>query len=100
MRYTEKKGSSKDSSNRQQNDKLCLDFSGNFFLFLLGIIATSKKTLKDEICCARYTMHFNAEHCILSKLPKKNCQLFNFVVYKRSTASLITGASLLGCCSF
>lgn len=31
---------------------------------------------------------------------KKNCQLFNFVVYKRSTASLITGASLLGCCSF
>lgn len=47
MRYTEKKGSSKDSSNRQQNDKQCIDFSGNFFPFLLHHRSSSERRTKN-----------------------------------------------------
>jgi hypothetical protein len=46
----------KDSSTRQQNDKKCIDSSGNSFLFFRHHRSERKeqKTLEDEIC---YFLH-------------------------------------------
>lgn len=69
MRYAEeKKGSSKDSSNRQQNDKQCIDFSGNIFRPPLIVVRhrsqeqpkrTKEESSKMRYVVLRYTMHFN-----------------------------------------
>lgn len=107
-KFTEK-SSSKDSRNHQESDKQAIDFSGNFvadsFVVWQNVFISdvgsrlslgrsqhhtmTKKSLRDEICCARYTMR----ECTLP-LPRRkdNCQTFASIVSRECNS---TGSKLL-----